>query len=337
LNPAATDCKTVITYRPFRNTDPPALARIWRGQPPLRGRAPSMSAFRLEELVLAKPYFDPHGLIVATDEDAPVGFVHAGFGPTVDLSALSRKQGVVSTLLVQDDPRHDEIAAALLNQAEAYLRGGGAEKVLAGGAGPNCPFYLGLYGGSRLPGILDSDTALHDFYLRHGYTQSDHIGVLHRELASFRPITDRTQVQIRRCTQVEIVEDPPARNWWEACTLGTFEQIAVQMDPKDHGQPWASARFWSMGPLGQAWGVNAVGLIDIEVDPNRRGGGVATCLLGEALRPLAQRGITLVEAQVSDSNAAAQRLLRRLGFVQVDGGTVLTKNVNGAEPGERGA
>lgn len=329
----------MISYRPFRNTDPPALARIWRAQPPLRGRAPEMSAFRLEELVLSKPYFDPHGLIVAAEHDEPVGFVHAGFGPTDDLSALARRQGVVSMLLVQDDARHDEIANALLGQSEAYLRQAGAESFIAGGAGVNCPFYLGLYGGSRLPGILDSDTALRDFYLRHGYTPSDHVSVLHRELASFRPVTDRTQVQIRRSTQLEIVEDPPARNWWEACTLGCYEQIAVRMEPKDQGQPWASARFWSMGPLGQSWGVNAVGLIDIEVDPSRRGGGVATCLLGESLRPLAQRGIALVEAQVSDSNAAALRLLRRLGFVQVDAGTVLTKNVTGAEQsnGERGA
>jgi ribosomal protein S18 acetylase RimI-like enzyme len=34
----------------------------------------------------------------------------------------------------------------------------------------------------------------------------------------------------------------------------------------------------------------------------------------------------LVEAQVSESNQAALRLLRRLGFVQVDAGTVLMKS-----------
>lgn len=288
-----------------------------------------MSASRLDEFVLSKPYFDPQGLIVADVDDTPVGFVHAGFGPTENLSALSRQQGVVSTLMVEDDPHHDEIADALLQRAEQYLSHAGAEKVMAGGAGAICPFYLGLYGGSRLPGVLDSDTSMRDFYLRHGYTQSDHINVMHRELASFRPVTDRTQVQIRRSTQLELVDDPPARSWWEACTLGSFEQIAVQINPKDHGQPWATARFWNMGPLGQAWGINAVGLIDIVVDPQRRGGGVATCLLGEALRPLSQRGIMLVEAQVSDSNAAAIRLLHRLGFVQIDAGSVLSKDTNG--------
>ncbi|MCE9553230.1 MAG: GNAT family N-acetyltransferase, partial [Planctomycetes bacterium] len=241
------------------------LARIWRRQPPLRGRAPAMSAARFDELVLAKPYFDPQGLIIAENDDSPIGFVHAGFGPADDLRTLSKRQGVVSTLMVDDDTHHEEIADALLQRAEEYLSHAGAENVMAGGAGAICPFYLGLYGGSRLPGVLDSDTAMRDFYLRHGYKQSDHISVLHRELASFRPVTDRTQVQIRRSTHLDLVEDPPARSWWEACTLGSFEQIAVQMDPKDHGEPWAAARFWSMGPLGQAWGVNAVGLIDIVV------------------------------------------------------------------------
>ena len=285
-----------------------------------------MHVARLDELILAKPYFDPQGLIVATQDETPIGFVHAGFGPSEDLSTLLKKQGVVSALVVPDDPRHEGIADALLERAEEYLRQAGAEQIMAGGAGTVCPFYLGLYGGSRLPGILDSDTAALQVYLRHGYTARDQIAVLHRELSSFRPLSDRTQLQIRRSTQLNVVEDPPARSWWEACTLGSFEQIAVQMDPKDLGQPWASARFWSMGPLGQAWGVNAVGLIDIEVDPNRRGGGVATCLLGEALRPLSQRGIMLVEAQVSLSNAAALRLLKRLGFVQIDAGTVLLKS-----------
>ncbi|MCE9556060.1 MAG: GNAT family N-acetyltransferase, partial [Planctomycetes bacterium] len=60
----------MITYRPFRNSDPPHLARIWRRQPPLRGRAPAMSAARFDELVLAKPYFDPQGLIIAENDDS---------------------------------------------------------------------------------------------------------------------------------------------------------------------------------------------------------------------------------------------------------------------------
>ena len=74
----------MIGYRIFRNSDPPHLADIWRTHAGRRGLMQPMTAALLEELVLSKPYFDPQGLIVATDGNHPVGFAHAAFGPTED-------------------------------------------------------------------------------------------------------------------------------------------------------------------------------------------------------------------------------------------------------------
>ena len=73
----------VIRYRSFRNTDPPKLVEIWRSADP-QTLAQSMSVSLLEDLVLGKPYFDRCGLIVACEEKNPVGFGHAGFGPSAD-------------------------------------------------------------------------------------------------------------------------------------------------------------------------------------------------------------------------------------------------------------
>ena len=123
----------MIRHRPFRNGDTPAIADIWCRQRPLRGLAQPMSALLLEERVLAKPYFERAGLIVAEEQGQIVGFVHAGFGPTEDMSALSTDMGVTCLLMVAAHPSRETIAEQLLEQAEQYLRGKGA-RVLYGGA-----------------------------------------------------------------------------------------------------------------------------------------------------------------------------------------------------------
>jgi hypothetical protein len=48
----------LIRYRSFENWDPPALAEIWRTQPPLRGRMQAVTPPLLEQHVLAKPWFE---------------------------------------------------------------------------------------------------------------------------------------------------------------------------------------------------------------------------------------------------------------------------------------
>ena len=111
-----------------------------------------MSAALLEELVLAKPYFDNQGLILAVDGETAVGFVHAGFGPSDDYSGLSTQLGVTCMLMVREPYRGRGIGSNLLSLSEKYLRGRGAQVLYGGGIHPLDPFYLGLYGGSELPG-----------------------------------------------------------------------------------------------------------------------------------------------------------------------------------------
>ena len=73
----------VITFRHFKNTDPPALADVWNESHPARSAYPLRTPGLLERWIFSKPYFDPDGLIVATDDESNkvVGYVLAGFGP----------------------------------------------------------------------------------------------------------------------------------------------------------------------------------------------------------------------------------------------------------------
>ena len=282
-----------------------------------------MSATLFEELILAKPYFDREGLIVAEEDGNQIGFVHAGFGPTDDEKKIDPELGVTCLLLVRAHPEQDSIGAELLARGEAYLRSQGSKLIYAGGIQPLVPFYWGLYGGSEMPGILDSDAWTQKLFLAHGYRTIDQVTVFHRDLAGFRPVVDRRQMHLRRTMKVEVVIDPPYRTWWEACTQGAMNRMRYELRQGDDVVAWAL--FWDMQPLAAAWGINAQGLIRVEVAPDRQKQGMATYLLSEAIRELHQQGVTLIEAQAMEHNRSAVGLYRKLGFAPIDRGAVLRK------------
>lgn len=324
---AAEQASRSIRYRTFRNQDPPQLAEIWRARARERGLMHPMSAELFEQLVLAKPYFDKEGLIVAFDGDVAVGFVHAAFGPTEDEGGLSTRFGVTAMLMVRPDYRRLGIGRQLLSRSEAYLHRHGAQVLYGGGIYPLNAFYLGLYGGSELPGVLDSDVEAQRLYQAAGYQEIDHCLVLHRELKSFRPLISREQLAVRRVTTLRETTDPASHTWWEACTVGAFERTRHELVANASQQVLAGATTWDMEPLSASWGVRTVGLIDVAVEPEQRRRGLATYLLGEIFRRLQQAGVALVETQTMQrEHSAAVAFYERLGFKQVDRGSVFRKS-----------
>ena len=315
----------MIRYRPFRNTDPPALAEIWNAQPPSRGRAQPISVDWLETQVFAKPYFDREGLIVAVDEARPVGFAHASFGAADEARWYCTQLGVVSMVMVHPGRWSSDVGATLLGHAEDYLRRRGAQVLYGGGIRPLNGFYLGLYGGSELPGVLDTDHWLQQLFQSRGYREIDRTLVFQRPLDGFRAPIDRRQVQIRRRTKVQAVIDPPPATWWDACTIGAFDRTQFTLNQRDGGPVMASATYWDMRPLADAWGRSAAGLFELHVAPKHRRQGLATFLLSDSFRQLHEAQVTLVEAQTMQRNTAAAGMYRKLGFEVVDQAAVYRK------------
>lgn len=315
----------MIQFRPFRNTDPPKLAEIWRSQPPQRGLAQPVSAALFESVVISRPFFDREGLIVAEGGGEIVGFVHAGFGPAENLAAMSTEAGATAMLMLRMPRSDDGLATELLARSEEYLRQRGARSLYGGAAAPLAPFYHSLYGGSSLPGILDSDVWSRRLYERSGYECVERVAVLECSLADFRPIIDRRQVQNRRLVQVQCRPDPPASSWWDACSEGTVDRLRFELSPRQGGPVTAGVTLWNMEAASATWGLRAMGLVDLELVPGQRRQGLATYLVGEALRIVHDQGVALVEAQVRQSNPIARALFDKLGFRQVDAGSVFRK------------
>jgi GNAT superfamily N-acetyltransferase len=315
----------MLTYRSFRNADPPILTALWRSRAGQPGLMDPVSPDLFEQLIFAKLYFDYAGLFLAFQNDLPVGFAHAGFGPNEQLSAVSFDLGVTSIVVVRPDCAEGETAAGLLEQCERYLRARGAKVLYGGGIQPLNPFYLGLYGGSELPGVLDSDLVARQLFQSHGYQEIERTKIAQVDLSNFEAVIDRSQMQIRRQMVVEETIDFPARNWWEACTLGEFDLTRFEMVPRCGGPAVASALFRSMEPSGTNSPGRRSGLIEFHVDPAYRRRGYAVFLLSEVFRQFLRQGITTVEAQTMESNIPAINLYQKLGFKPIGQGSVYRK------------
>lgn len=312
-------------FRPFRNTDPPHLASIWRSQPAQRGVLQAMSAPLLEYGVFSKMHFDPRGLIVATQNDRPLAFVHAGFGPTDDESALDTSLGTTHVLMLQGGEENGALADDLLRASEEYLRSRGAGVLYAGGITPLNSFYLGLYGGSEIPGVLLSDTTLLDACARGGYRELDYVRIMQCDLARVRPPVSRELRAIKRTTQLVERIDPAPRSWWEACVWGSLQRDVFSLVDKSQTVV-ATASFWDMQPLSAGWGMSSAGLFELYVEPSLRRRGYASYLIGEAIRVLRRRGVATIEAQTMGTNVAAAAFYAKLGFTEIDRGVVFRKD-----------
>jgi GNAT superfamily N-acetyltransferase len=314
-----------IHYRPFRNSDPPALVAVWRsraGQPELN---PAVDVEIFQQFVLAKTYFDPQGLILACDGDNVLGFAHAAFGANDTEDGISTELGTTALLMVRPDCDTAQVAAGLLENAEAYLCRRGAKVIYGGGIRPLNGFYLGLYGGSELPGVPESDSVAHQAFASHGYREIDRTLLFHRNLSTFEAVVDRHQMQVRRQMVVEVLVDPPLRSWWEACTLGPFDLVRFALVPRTGGSAVATATFRRMELMPASLQPPSLGLIEVWVEESARRRGLAIFLLSEAFRQFIREGTREVEVQAMQHNLAAQGLYRKLGFQQFGQGSVFRK------------
>jgi ribosomal protein S18 acetylase RimI-like enzyme len=309
----------VIHYRSFGNFDPPVVVGLWNACLSGRRVVPLRAATVLEYFTLAKPYFDPNGLILALAGDLPVGFVHAGFGPNAGSSALDTSVGVICALGVIPSYRRQGIGGELLRRAEQFLRAGGARTLYAGPLAPRNPFTFGLYGGCNSPGFLDAEQPLRPFFEKHGYQLDHSAGIFQRVLARVQvPPDPRFNLIRQRC---DIIAAPYHQaGWWREAVLGPVEAVEYRLQEKQGGKALAQCVLWDMEPFRPSWGDACVGMIDLVVDPAYRRQGLARYLLSQVLRHLRDQPFGLFEALARLDDPATLGLLQGLEFEQVDVG-----------------
>jgi ribosomal protein S18 acetylase RimI-like enzyme len=310
----------VVHYRSFRNTDPPGLVQVWNEAFTGRGAVRLHTASPLERHVFAKPYFDPAGLIVAEEDGRTVGFAHAGFGTCPAADTLEVASGVTCAVGVLPARQRHGIGTALLRRCEDYLRGRGAKALYAGPLRPLNPFYHGLYGGSELAGFLASDPAAEPFLLRSGYQVDRTALVFQRRLNQPLKVVDGRFAAHRVRFELHTGTGKRLGPWWQECALGTVEPLEFALEEKPTRTVGARALVWEMEGFSWRWNKTAAGIVELEVRPDLRRHGLAKYLMAQVLRYLQEQYFELAEVQIVEPNEPAVKLLRGLGFEQVDRG-----------------
>jgi ribosomal protein S18 acetylase RimI-like enzyme len=307
----------LIQYRPFLNTDLPLVVDLWPRLGPVQGLIGAIDEATLEKHIFSKIYFDRNGFFVATEAGRIVGFAHGGFPPKDDLSDLDKSCGVVCQMRIQPRDDRNTISQHLLKLVVDYCRSKGAKKIYAGCRFPYSPFYLGIYGGSRHPGILDTDSDSLAAFTAFGFSVFDQVIVMERMLDGFKTISDRQQMTVRRGHSINASTYPIEQSWWESCTLGTADRERFTVVNKRSKEVNGSVSFWDLKPQSLNDSRLSRGLYGLQTTPEFRRQGLATYLVGESLKHLASMGVARVEAQTEFSDLASLKLFTKLGFQQI--------------------
>jgi ribosomal protein S18 acetylase RimI-like enzyme len=316
----------VITYRPFRNTDPPLIVELWNAAFNGQRVIPIQSPILLEYFIFAKPYFDPRGLLLAEEGGKLVGMVHVGFAPSADRRSLDRTTGVIALLGVAPSYRGKGLGRHLLGLGEEYLRQHGATAALAGCMAPDNPFLFGLYGGCNSAGLMSGEEAARPFFERRGYAVGRSCGVFRRSLARLQLFEDPRFEEIRQ--RYDIIAAPHRQaGWWRECVLGPVETVEYRLQDKQSAEVPARTVLWDMDTFTMHWGLSCVGMIEFTVEPAHRRRGLAKYLMENVFRHLRSRSFHLFEAQADLNCQAALGLLGLFEFQQVEAGHCLRKQL----------
>ena len=336
----------MLTIRSFRNSDSSALLHIWdrcaRVHP---GHFRPLSMALLEQHILGRPYFDRRGLLLAFDDDQPVGFAHAAFGPNQNHTDIDSSVGVVCMMMVLPEYEHRHAAGMqLLNACERYLIERGATLIYGGAVRPAAPFYMGLYGGSEPIGVFESDTLAIELYRNSGYETINKTLLFRISLKDYKiPFLPKTAIWRRKITLTR-TDLPTPEHWWEACMMCHFIWLEIQghlpNDPKPVGSVVVrvtdSVEMPDFKPPSPDPNDSriflrrrsyAAGLMNINVRDDCCNKGLATYLFSEMLRDAQKKGVTTFEAHAAEENLPLVALLRSMRWNVAECGEVFRKTM----------
>ena len=197
----------------------------------------------------------------------PVGFAHAGFGANDEHTAVSTEIGTTYQLMLRAEHRNAlNWRANCSPPAKRTSRASGAKVIYAGGIRPLNAFYLGLYGGSELPGVLAGDQVFNDACRERGYREIDRVIVLLLELATFPPAhLPQPSAAPPRGQLAEKSNAPRLALVGSLHHRRLSNEFAFIWRDRAAAEPMADVWFWDVEPLSTSWGAPAAGMFDLDV------------------------------------------------------------------------
>ena len=327
----------MLTIRSFRNEDPPRLLELWR-KTQLRqdGFVPLifLSSNQLQAQVLGLPMLDNRSIMIAFDQDVPIGYVHTTLAPADGGYSFDPSTGQICFLCV--DPKYHDVsgaARALIRAGEEYLFELGVQKIYGGSPSPSAPFYTGFYSGGEAIGILHADQGIVNAFHESGYLVHQKTGWFHFDLRNYSPDVALEMIGYYAELAIEIREIPGAQTWWEGCIQANGVWIDALAYLIQTNRLIARLRMRVSYPdmenvLAMYGGTWLASLIELRIHPDFAADGTQRYLLGEAIRYLAaQNQVVQIEAHVAE-NSPLFALLHSQSWKERDSGSVFVKNMN---------
>lgn len=319
----------MLRFRPFRNFDPPALARIWAEQSRFGLPCLEITPGILERHVLGKLFFCPQGLIVALQGSEPVGFAHAGFGPGDSGIGLDTSMGVICAVAMTPVELQAAAAEGLVRSCEEYLRRSGAREIFVGGAPFIEPFWVGICPGGRLPGIPENYPLIHDVLKDLGYSPLQQRKVFGLNLAQYSSPLRPEFLRIQIAHTVSSGGEADLPSWWELATLASFQLETFELRERRAGRPVAWVRLLYHDSPGARAVPRCVSIWEVSRTVPNIGQEWEAFLIAQVASELARRGVESIAFQcqvpLPGETAVASPLSEWLRFVPCHAGIVYFK------------
>ncbi len=307
----------MIECRPFNNSDSPRIANFWQ-QHRLDALARPMTPPVLEQVVLGKLHFRPQDLVLAMQQDRLLGLIHfsraQGHSPENDTTETPR----INMFLVDTDYENPSAVADELLQAARDHHG--EDLQTAGPLHPNL-FYVGLYGGSGFPGLLESDTIVIEALQRNQFTAIRRRGIYRAPAAALSISPNREVRQLRRQAQARATPCLPDGGWEKAGPTSHLERHLIRLEAHPGGPLLGQIETWDPSPLADRWGGPAVGIHRPVIHDGGQGDVIAAALISEAIAFIQRTPATFIDIH---DDLAEPALLLDLGFAAVGEGLELS-------------
>ncbi len=290
----------VVTYEPGLLG---GMCSVYNEETAREPHIAAMTPERFGELVSAKPWFDPTGLLVAVSGGQVLGWVHACLAPGSE--PWQDPDAPVARIRMLLFPRDRlEVGEALVAEAVAWLSAAGWTEIEAMDAKAGYPFYRGLWMGGEpmCPATLPHVQAVLEVAQ---FTTRQTSLFMVAELAGASDVPLPGGLELVE-SPAHMAHEPMRQSWvgfrpmWMRAMQGTEEVGAVG---------------WALLPqVAEKLGAPCVSIWALSVKEDHRRRGIATALVSRALRRATSLGARFASVGTQLWNRPAQATYARLGF-----------------------
>jgi hypothetical protein len=306
-----------VAVRSFCNADLPQLVRLWNEHWAAFGPDPSVSMAQFEQAILARTYFQPESLLVS-ESDAVDGWC-LFFHPTD-----STADGSVACICLSAAASTGD-GDELLEAAEQRMKEAGVEVIRVGAIRDDRFGLAGLSPIGQGIGIPTHDFRTASILSERGYTSQQSVQRMTATVGGYRPPVSRDAMQLRRITQVDMVDylHPDERS------AAAMSHLDVEMHRLIDRNENVLARVNLWFSDAEAEVMNpAMAIVDLStLGSDQQISPAESYLLGTSIQSLLSRGIAIVETVVDSDNGTLLDQMRSLQFTAGESGALWSKAV----------